>query len=215
MKKKQLKNIVKYLTIAVVVLATVAATLLNNVSPVFATTKVSDASTTEKYTASLGDNYSTDYAGRVWTDKSVFTDSTTIDGASIAIADNEDFLVSFSALATSQSITGQTKAPLDVVFIIDLSNSMDEEMDNGESRLYNTIVALNDSVEKLMENEHARVAVAAYGSTAATLLPLGHYEKTTYYGSERDFFTLSNNEGSISIRAKNTTTNRDYSTSVF
>ena len=36
---------------------------------------------------------------------------------------DSDFLVAYSALATSQSITGKSPVPVDVVFVIDNSNS--------------------------------------------------------------------------------------------
>ena len=42
-------------------------------------TKISDLDTSSKYSESLGDNASTEYAGRIWTDKSVYTGDTTFD----------------------------------------------------------------------------------------------------------------------------------------
>lgn len=67
--------------------------------------------------------------------------------------------MSFSALSTGQSVSGKTQVPIDVVFIIDLSGSMSNQkssMDNGYSRIYNTIQAVNTSIQKLMDmNEYA------------------------------------------------------------
>lgn len=46
------------------------------------------------------------------------------------------FLVTYSVLATTQSVTGQTQVPLDVVFVVDFSGSIiSTAMDDGESRL--------------------------------------------------------------------------------
>lgn len=188
---------------------------------------VSDLDTSTKYTLSLGDNASTEYAGRVWTDKSVYTGDATFEtfgGGSVTVnldeQKGEDFLVAYSALATSESVSGQAKAPVDVVLILDISGSMsnsDSNMDNGYSRIYNSVQAVNNAIDTLMDmNEHTRVAVVAFSSTAQTLLPLGRYETTTtvergdwvqtgtfpwqgYYEEvvvEQPYFSLSRNTGS-------------------
>ena len=90
------------------------------------TNKVADLDTSTKYSESLGDNASTEYSGRIWTDKSVYSSDVTFGtygGGSSTIRLNdghngEDFLVAYSALATAQSISGQTQAPVDVVLIL-------------------------------------------------------------------------------------------------
>ena len=147
-----------------------------------------DLDTTMSYTESLGDNASTEYAGRIWTDKTVYSDDsvtiTAYGGAEHTVSKGEnDFLVSFSALATSESISGQTQAPVDVVFIIDISGSMSNAssgMDNGYSRIYNAVQALNTSIDTVLSlNENTRVGVVAFSSTATTLLPLDRYSKVT------------------------------------
>ena len=178
--------------------------------------KVSDLDTSTKYSESLGDNASTEYAGRVWTDKSVYTGDVTFDTfgggkSTIKLNENsngEDFLVAYSALATSKSESGSAQAPVDVVFIIDISGSMSNnssQMDNGLSRIANTVSAVNDSIETLMSmNEHTRVAVVAFSSTATTLLPLDHYSKMSQQGNELDYLSLSCTSagGSVSLYAR-------------
>ena len=155
---------------------------------VLAADYLADLSTSTKYTESLGDNASTEYAGRVWTDKTVFSSDATFTGYSadgslneITVENDDDFLIAFSALATSQSISGQTQAPVDVVLIIDISGSMsneDSNMDNGKSRIYNTIQATNNAIDELMAlNPYTRVAVVAFSSNAQVLLPLDRYTK--------------------------------------
>lgn len=154
--------------------------------------KVSDLDTSTKYSLSLGDNASTEYAGRIWTDKSVFTGDAsfeTFGGGTSVIKLNEggnlgeDFLIAYSALATSESVSGQTQAPVDVVLVIDISGSMsnsDSNMDNDKSRIYNTVKAANDAIDKLMAlNPYTRVAVVAFSSNAQVLLPLDRYTKDT------------------------------------
>ncbi len=154
--------------------------------------KVVDLDTSTKYSESLGDNASTEYSGRVWTDKSVYSDDVTFKvfgGGETTIELNkgnnlgEDFLVAYSALATSESISGQSQAPVDVVFIIDISGSMsnqDSNMDNGYSRIYNTVQAVNTAIDEVMAiNPYTRVSVVAFSSNATTLLPLDRYTRNT------------------------------------
>lgn len=144
------------------------------------TTPSADGNTTTSYQASLGDKTSTCYAGRVWTDKTVYTEDATFENENTRPIQKGDsnFLVAYSAMATSQSISGKTQVPVDVVFVIDNSNSMDVRLGNGsnQSRLKATVDAVNASIKKVMEsNENSRVAVVIYGLDAKTLLPLGHY----------------------------------------
>ncbi len=191
-------------------------------------TTVVDLDTSTKYTESLGDNASTEYAGRIWTDKSVYNNDVvfaTYGGGSEGFKLNdggnlgEDFLISYSALATAESISGQTQAPVDVVLIVDISGSMSNgssDMDNGYSRIYNTVQATNNAIESLMNlNPYTRVAVVAFSSNATTLLSLGRYSKATTverewvqtgryswqgyweeYEVELPYFSLSRNTGS-------------------
>ncbi|MBQ4116464.1 MAG: VWA domain-containing protein [Clostridia bacterium] len=153
---------------------------------------IADRDTSMKYNLSLGDNASTEHAGRIWTDKSVYSDDATFEkfgGGTLTYKLNEggnlgeDFLVAYSALATAESIEGQTQAPVDVVLILDVSGSMsngDSGMDNGKSRIANTVIAANDAIKSIMElNEYTRVAVVAFSNTAQVLLPLDRYTNTT------------------------------------
>lgn len=158
-----------------------------------------DANTATKYSESLGDEYSTEYAGRIWTDKSVDTANQTYNNQTVSLGEGEDFLVTFSALATSKSVTGSASAPVDVVFVIDTSGSMDTSMGNG-NRLYNAVVALNNSVKEVLSmNPNNRVGVIAFNSTSYELLPLDTY--TQYNNNE--YFTCGTNGSTITIRAKN------------
>lgn len=190
-------------------------------SAAFATT--ADLDTSTGYGKSLGDNASTEYAGRIWTDKSVYDEDATFQtfgGGSITVELDEngeldeDFLVAYSALATSESVQGQTEAPVDVVLILDISGSMSNEestMDNGKSRIYNAIQAANDAIDSLMAlNEYTRVSVVAFSNNAQVLLPLDRYTKTTerqwvqtggpwqgyYEDVEVPYFTLNRETGS-------------------
>ena len=120
-----------------VIITLIAATFFPSYAS--AATKVSDGNTTGSYAQNLGDNSSTRYAGRVWTDKTVYTEEAIFSGdfGNVTIQNDSDFLVAYSALATTQNITGKSSVPVDVVFVIDNSNSMDESVGGGsrQSRL--------------------------------------------------------------------------------
>ncbi len=162
----------------------------------FAAEKSSDVNTTGSYAENLGDISSTRYAGRVWTDKTVYTDDATFSGdvGNVTVKNDSDFLVAYSALATTQNITGKSSVPVDVVFVIDNSNSMDESVGGGsnQSRLEATVEAVNASIATIMESHpDSRVAVVLYGSNARTLMPLGHYSASTSGQHRGDYLWYS------------------------
>lgn len=173
---ERFKRIRKYgipLVAVAVIISIFFSMIIGSATPAFALDATSDNITSEKYKEYLGNENTTRYAGRVWTDKSVEVNDTD--------KDNPYFNITYSALAASQSISGQTDVPIDVVFVIDLSGSMSNAnsgMDNGKSRIANTIDAVNDSIDKLMSlNSFTRIGIVGYSSTATTLLPLDHYNK--------------------------------------
>ena len=161
-----------------------------------------DDDTRGTYTTYLNDKTSgeltTEFSGRVWADKTVTTDEQIFRGDvgnAITVQNDSDFLVTYSALATTQSITGEAQSPVDVVFVVDFSGSMiSNVMDNGHSRLANLLDALNSSIKTLMEaNEYNRVAVVCYSgkpdesvSASKVLLPLNHYSSSQTYFSIDD-----------------------------
>lgn len=92
-----------------------------------------DGSTLTTWEGHAKDN--TANIGRIWTDKSVSTDSFTLSGdigdsVTINKTDGSDFLVGLSALSSTSSlnaVSGSQK-PLDIVLVLDMSGSMDNEM---------------------------------------------------------------------------------------
>ncbi|MDO4436490.1 MAG: FctA domain-containing protein [Coriobacteriaceae bacterium] len=88
-----------------------------------ATSKVDD-NTTESWEAVKKSD--TANVGRIWTDKSVFNESVVLPGGSkpeVQIGDSE-FLVGLSALSSTSNVTSTTASPLDIVLVLDDSNSM-------------------------------------------------------------------------------------------
>ena len=138
-----------------------------------------DADTTNGYTASLGSGDSTRYSGRVWTDKTVYTDQATFssdDGKSYTVENDSDFLVAYSALATSSTVTSTT--PTDTVFILDFSTSMTWGYDRSgvsvaqqDSRIQAMITALNSTIDTLVKaNPENRIAIAVFNGSSGVLL---------------------------------------------
>lgn len=186
------KSVCTTVFIVAIIIAMVATMLF----PSYAAAKTSDGNTTGSYTQNLGDNSSTRYAGRVWTDKTVYTEDATFSGdvGNVTVKNDSDFLVAYSALATTQNITGKSSVPVDVVFVIDNSNSMDDSVGGGsrQSRLEATVEAVNTSIATIMESHpDSRVAVVLYGSNARTLMPLGHYSASTSGQHSGDYLWYS------------------------
>lgn len=208
MRKMDLRKIGVAVLATILVVAMVIGLIPNETAQVIAADKTADLSTVTKYTQSLGDNASTEYAGRIWTDKTVYSDDSVslqvYGGGTETIENTSDFLVGFSALATSQSISGEEQAPIDVVFIIDISGSMsnsDSNMTNSAgdtySRIKYTVDAVNNAIDDLMAlNDYTRVAVVGFSSSAVTLLPLDRYTKAKDGNTEIEYFTLNRTTGS-------------------
>ncbi len=166
--------------------------------------KKADVSTMDKWETYFGpDKMDTEFAGAVWTDKSVFTDATN-ELPGVTLTDKNNFLVALSAIAANLSITGHTSAPTDTMLVLDLSGSMvDDTYEVGTIRqgnynyqtvdginmdLINAMIdATNSTIDKLMkQNTNNRVGVVLYSgnsasgdaatpSTATVVLPLGRY----------------------------------------
>ncbi len=212
-RKSLLKSVIATLLAVVMVFGAIEVGLLSTAQAATAiagtVNTIVDLDTSLKYSESLGDNASTEYSGRIWTDKSVYSDDVTFvtfggGSSKIEKANDEDFLIAYSALGTSKAISGETHAPVDVVFIIDISGSMsnsDSRMDNGLSRIANTVAAVNASIDKLMSmNDYTRVAVTVFSDTATTLLPLDHYAKRTSGNTTYDYLTLNTQNAGGNVR---------------
>ena len=165
--------------------------------------KKADLSTLNGWTEYFGPNkMDTEFAGAVWTDKSVFTQATNeLPGATLT--DSNNFLVALSAIAANHSIKGHTSVPTDTMLVLDVSGSMvDGTTSVGYVRqgnnyrqasaidmsLINAMVeATNSTIQSLMEqNVNNRVGVVLYSGNTSTnqdanyddaivVLPLGRY----------------------------------------
>ena len=128
--------------------------------------RTADGDTTDAYT--LGEPDSTRYDGRVWVDKSVSAEDSVDFGNGKTVQNNSDFLVTYSALATSMNTVGQT--PTDTVFILDLSASMTwgydksgEAVSQDSSRLQAMVDSMNSAIDILVKaNPQNRIAIVTF-----------------------------------------------------
>lgn len=147
-------------------------------------TRVADADTRNSYIENLGGADSTLLDGRIWSDKSVSTESLTFtgDAGSITVENDADFLVTYSALATSTQLIQETTAPVDIVFILDFSASMAwGQYENGAgtvtdqagSRVQAMVDAVNNAIGALVAADpRSRVGIVCFNRGAQTMLEL-------------------------------------------
>ena len=109
---------------------------------------------------------------------------TTYDGYNITNTFNQEIKGTVEITTTTTSQTS-VKTPLDVVFVLDVSGSMNEN--NKDKTMVDSV---NTAISTIMnENPESRIGVVAYSSTynsslanannATTLLPLGKYTPKT------------------------------------
>ena len=146
--------------------------------------RVADADTRNSYMENLGGADSTLLDGRIWSDKSVSTESLTFtgDAGSITVENDADFLVTYSALATSTQLIQETTAPVDIVFILDFSASMAwGQYENGAgavtdqagSRVQAMVDAVNNAIGALVAADpRSRVGIVCFNRGAQTMLEL-------------------------------------------
>lgn len=175
--------------LSVVMVFSLLPAMQSSAAVVVSGAQITDDSTMDSWKSFFDpDNITTAHAGGVWTDKSVFTDSP-FQGITV---NQNNFLVALSALGSNSVVVGQTYAPTDTMFVLDVSNSM------SNNALSNMVTATNNAIRTLLEGEGNtnRVGVVLYGTTASVLLPLDHYDGVSVNGVE-NFIELNGS----SIRA--------------
>lgn len=189
------KNLTKRLLSVLVCLALLMSYLPLAVSADAAEqdTRVSDPSTMDGWKQIfLPDPLSTENAGGVWMDKSVFTDAAAFASTGITQSGSDSFLVALSAIASNMTVTGLTNVPTDTMMILDLSSSMYDGFGRDPATVQTMLDSVNDSIGKLQSlNQHNRVGVVIYyggtdrnqsnASNSMVLLPLDRYSGTSTY----------------------------------
>ena len=86
---------------------------------------------------------STEYIGRIWTDKTVSADSISVSNLKqpVSKSKDSDFLVGLSALSSTSNETKTTtrSVPLDIVMVLDTSGSMSSDMGTGTAEIEETV----------------------------------------------------------------------------
>ncbi|MDB7988942.1 Spy0128 family protein [Faecalicoccus pleomorphus] len=147
---------------------------------VYASENTADPSTAMNYQETYNQG-STQYAGRIWTDKSVST-SVQYGNTELKVdKEKEDFLVTFSALSSAQTIKSQTASPIDVVFVLDFSASMTwgvdsqkvSNPDGSDSRIKYLVDSLNNTIDTLVNaNENNRIGIVTFNRVGQVFMDL-------------------------------------------
>ena len=117
--------------------------------------------------------------GRIWTDKSVTTDSMTNNNITVKKADGSAFLTALTALSSTSNLSSTATAPLDIVLVLDTSSSMTQNISTSTGTT-TRIQALKDAANSFVdviagknedisdEAKQHRVAVVSFNSSATT-----------------------------------------------
>ena len=157
---------------------------------------VVDTDTKDEYSRVLGAADSTQYDGRVWVDKTVsdtnveFTGDDGTKTFSVSKDEDEDFLVTYSALANTSGlqIVPEDKVS-DTIFVLDFSMTMNRYMNNTnpslagvstvdgaflkDTRIYTMLNAMDETIDTLKKaNPENRVGIVTFYGDAKVLLPL-------------------------------------------
>ncbi len=119
---------------------------------------IADPETLTRPELIYGDN--TINAGKITVGKSVSDTNITVNGQNITLNGDNNFLVTISQSAQVMGLMSQTDVPVDVVFVLDTSGSMDDN-----DRAEKLVDAANSAISTLMStNEANRVGVVAFSS---------------------------------------------------
>ena len=129
---------------------------------------------------------STENAGGVWMDRSVFAEATEFSSMGISVTRDDSLLVALSAIGSNMTVTGMASIPTDTMLVLDISGSMNDDSGNNDVA-EDLVEAANTTIGALLStNGNNRVGVVLYsgplsenGSATANdavlVLPLGRY----------------------------------------
>lgn len=102
-----------------------------------------------------GETPNTANIGRIWTDKTVSTDTITTSSGSVINRGDSAFITALSALSSTSNVKSSSTTPLDIVLVLDASGSMDDSMDDGTKRIDALKSAANDFVTTIAEQNQS------------------------------------------------------------
>lgn len=113
---------------------------------------VADPSSMDDWAVILGgETPNTANFGRIWTDKTVSTDTITTSSGSVINRGDSAFITALSALSSTSNVKSSSTTPLDIVLVLDASGSMDDSMDDGTKRIDALKSAANNFVNHIAE----------------------------------------------------------------
>ena len=113
---------------------------------------VADPSSMDDWAVILGgETPNTANTGRIWTDKTVSTDTITTSSGSVINRGDSAFITALSALSSTSNVKSSSTTPLDIVLVLDASGSMDDSMDDGTKRIDALKSAANNFVNHIAE----------------------------------------------------------------
>lgn len=113
---------------------------------------VADPSSMDDWAAILGgETPNTANIGRIWTDKTVSTDTITTSSGSVINRGDSAFITALSALSSTSNVKSSSTTPLDIVLVLDASGSMDDSMGDGTKRIDALKSAANNFVNHIAE----------------------------------------------------------------
>ena len=98
-----------------------------------------------------GETPNTANIGRIWTGKTVSTDTITTSSGSVINRGDSAFITALSALSSTSNVASSSTTPLDIVLVLDASGSMDDPMNDGTKRIDALKRAANDFVTTIAE----------------------------------------------------------------
>lgn len=110
---------------------------------------VADPSSMDDWAVILGgETPNTANIGRIWTDKTVSTDTIATSSGSVINRGDSAFITALSALSSTSNVSSTSTTPLDIVLVLDASGSMDDPMNDndGTKRIDALKKAANDFV---------------------------------------------------------------------
>lgn len=115
---------------------------------------VADPSSMDDWAVILGgETPNTANIGRIWTDKTVSTDTITTTSGSVVERGSSAFITALSALSSTSNVSSTSTTPLDIVLVLDASGSMDDPMNRNDNtkRIDALKKAANDFVTTIAE----------------------------------------------------------------